>query len=153
MSLTPSELSRLHERCSNAIEELTRETIAEGYSILDVVGPRQLEAIGIQNKVEELENKKISLQSVCTAHHEEKLRINKSLNDFLEQHNLLYSWLVSAAQTFLQDHQDMGNDLSSARDFWNLHNRLLLDLQVCTKNFAENDLFKVYVFCRLKEMK
>lgn len=64
------------------------------------------------------------------AHREENIRINKALNNFLEKHNEIYSWLVSVAEAFLQEHRNMGDDLPMAKDFLDLHNQLLNDLQV-----------------------
>lgn len=80
--------------------------------------------------VEELENKKISLDGLCVAHKEENLRISRALNNFFEKQEELYSWLVNIAEAFLQSHRDMGSSSSMASDFLNLHNELLTDLQV-----------------------
>lgn len=79
--------------------------------------------------VEELENRKIQLINHCTAHNEQNLEISQALTTFLETHNELYSWLVSIAEAFLQGHQDMGSVLPMAKDFYDLHYRLLSDLQ------------------------
>lgn len=80
--------------------------------------------------MEELENKKIRLDGLCTAHKEENVRVNQALNNFLERYNEIYTWLVTIAEAFLQGHQDMGSDLLMAKDFFELHNQLLNDLQV-----------------------
>lgn len=85
-------------------------------------------------QVEELENKKIRLDGLCTAHREENQRVNKALNNFLEKYNEIYTWLLTIAEAFLQGHQDMGSDLPMAKDFFELHNQLLNDLQVCNKS-------------------
>lgn len=85
---------------------------------------------GVKHMVEELENKKIVLDGLCTAHKEENIRINTALNNFLEKHNEIYSWLVTIAEAFLQGHRDMGSDFPMAKDFYELHNQLLTDLQV-----------------------
>ncbi|KAF5301257.1 hypothetical protein FQR65_LT00957 [Abscondita terminalis] len=126
---TSPQLAQLHEQCSRAIQEITSAPIAEGYSILNTAGRSSHGTDGVKRMVEELENRKIALDALCTAHREEKLRINQALNAFLEQQNELYAWLISAAEAFLQGHQDMGSDLPMAKDFWDLHNRLLVDLQ------------------------
>lgn len=127
---TSPQLAQLHGQCARAIEETTSGPIAEGHSILDAAGRGKTGTEGVKRMVEELENRKIHLDGLCTAHREEKLRINQALNSFLEKQNELYSWLISAAEAFLQGHQDMGSDLPMAKDFWDLHNRLLNDLQV-----------------------
>lgn len=89
--------------------------------------------------VEELENKKISLDNLCTAHREENIRINAALNKFLEEHHEIYDWLITIADAFLQKHKFMGNNLDEAKEFLDLHSQLLCDLQV-------NYKFNIYQF-------
>lgn len=84
---------------------------------------------GVKRVVEDLENRKIQLTNLCTAHNEQNLEISQALTNFLETHNELYSWLVSIAEAFLQGHQDMGSVLPMAKDFYDLHYQLLTDLQ------------------------
>lgn len=130
---TAPELIQLHAQCSKAIEEATSAPITEGYNILDIVGRG---AEGVKRTVEELEDRKISIDRLCVAHREENIRINRALNNFLEKHNDIYNWLVTIAEAFLQGHQDMGGDLPMAEDFLDLHNQLLNDLQVISvKNY------------------
>nr|CAD7442106.1 unnamed protein product [Timema bartmani] len=84
---------------------------------------------GVKRTVEEIENRKINLGQLCTAHREENIRLSQAFTTFLERQNDLYSWLVSIAEAFLQGHQDMGSILAMARDFLGLHQQLLSDLQ------------------------
>jgi titin len=127
---TSQQLIQLHAQCSKTIEDISNAPIAEGHAILDLVGRGRAGAEGVKRTVEELENRKISLDRLCVAHREENIRINKALNNFLEKHNEIYSWLVSVAEAFLQEHRNMGDDLPMAKDFLDLHNQLLNDLQV-----------------------
>ena len=118
---------------------------------------------GVKRTVEEIENRKIHLGELCTAHKEENVRLSQAFTGFLEKQNevksiiwqfifyviyivydqiltiivysyyfylQLFSWLVSIAEAFLQGHQDMGSVLAMAKDFLELHNQLLDDLQV-----------------------
>ncbi|KYB28240.1 SEC14 domain and spectrin repeat-containing protein 1-like Protein [Tribolium castaneum] len=126
---TSQQLIQLHAQSSRSIEEITSGPIAEGHAILDLVGRGRSGTEGVRHKVEELENRKIALDRLCVAHKEENIRINKALNNFLESHNEIYSWLVSVAEAFLHEHRNMGDDLPLARDFLDLHNKLLNDLQ------------------------
>lgn len=124
----------MHAKCADALEEITAEPLREGHSILNIC-QREMETDGIRRMVEELENRKISLSGLCVAHKEETRRINEALNAFYQKQSELYTWLVSIAEAFLQGHQDMGSDLLMARDFLDLHNQLLNDLQVKKKSF------------------
>lgn len=130
---TSPQLAQLHAQLSKTIEEITAEPLREGHAILDQAG-RGTSTEGVRRVVEELENKKISLEGLCVAHKEENLRISRALNHFFEKQDELYSWLVNIAEAFLQSHRDMGSDSAMASDFLNLHNQLLTDLQVRIKN-------------------
>lgn len=126
---TSPELAKLHAQCAQALEEITASPLKEGHALLNACG-RKIGTEGIRRMVEELENRKISLGGFCVAHKEENRRINNALNAFFEKQAELYTWLVNIAETFLQGHQDMGSDLPMSRDFLDLHNQLLNDLQV-----------------------
>lgn len=126
---TSPQLAHLHAQLSKTIEEITAAPLAEGHAILDQAG-RAASTEGVRRVVEQLENKKISLEGLCVAHKEENLRISRALNNFFEKQDELYSWLVNIAEAFLQSHRDMGSDSAMASDFLNLHNKLLTDLQV-----------------------
>lgn len=126
---TSPQLAQLHAQLSKEIETITEEPLREGHAILDQAG-RDTSTEGVKRIVEELENKKISLERLCVAHKEENLRISRALNDFFEKQDELYLWLVNIAEAFLQSHRDMGSDSAMASDFLNLHNQLLTDLQV-----------------------
>ncbi|XP_017775027.1 PREDICTED: titin [Nicrophorus vespilloides] len=123
---TSPQLAQLHAQCAQTIEEVTSGPIAEGYSIL---GSTPLNASGVRKMVEELENKKIVLDGLCVAHKEENRRINQALEEFLERQDELQGWLVGIAEAFLKGHGDLGHDLFSSREFLDLHNQLLTDLQ------------------------
>lgn len=123
------QLAQLHEQCSKTVEQITSAPLAEGHDILEVASKNDMGSSGVKRAVEELEDKKISLDGLCTAHREENIKIHQALNSFLEQHNELNSWLLNVAEAFLVGHQDMGSDLPMAKDFLNLHNTLLSDLQ------------------------
>lgn len=125
---TSPQLAQLHAHCVQAIEEITTPSIEEGHALLNCIG-RKSGTDGIRRIVEELENRKIYLDSLCVAHREENRRINQALNDFVNKQSELYSWLTGIAEAFLQGHQDMGSDLIMANDFLELHKQLLVDLQ------------------------
>ncbi|KAG5897357.1 hypothetical protein JTB14_030240 [Gonioctena quinquepunctata] len=129
LSKTSPQLAQLHAQCAKAIEEATAAPIAEGYAILDVADSDTSGTEGVRRMVQELENRKIVIEALCTAHKEENIRINTALNNFLERHNEIYTWLVTIAEAFLQRHQDMGSDSPMSKDFFDLHNQLLTDLQ------------------------
>lgn len=77
---------------------------------------------GVRRTVEEMEDRKIRLLEGCTAHREENVRISRCLSDFLEKYEQLSNWLSDIVEAFLRGHQDMGSDLTMARDFHRVKN-------------------------------
>lgn len=142
---TSPQLAQLHAQLSKTIEEITAEPVREGHAILDQAG-RGTSTEGVRRVVEELENKKISLEGLCVAHKEENLRISRALNHFFEKQDELYSWLVNIAEAFLQSHRDMGSDSAMAADFLNLHNQLLTDLQVRIHQYCNSKTLFMPIF-------
>lgn len=143
---TSPQLATLHAQCAKTIEDITQYPLEEGHSILNLVGTSTGSA-GVKRVVEEIENKKIYLNSLCTAHLEENRRINEALNDFLQKQNDLYTWLSSIAEAFLQSHQDMGSTSTIAKDFMDLHNHLLNDLQVFFVHNHSLSLIDMIIYC------
>lgn len=130
LSRTSPQLAQLHAQCASTVEAATAVPIQEGYAIIDLAGRGSPGTEGVKRMVEELENKKIILDGLCTAHREENIRINTALNNFLEKHNEIYTWLVTIAEAFLQGRSNMGSDSTQSKDFLDLHNQLQNDLQV-----------------------
>lgn len=144
-------LADLHSQCAKTIDESTAAPIAEGYRILDLAD-HSGGTEGVKKIVEDLENMKIVLLSLCTAHREENKRISAALNNFMERHDEISQWLVSIAEAFLQGHQDMGGDVRLAEDFMQLHHHLQTDLQVKLPSL-QVELLLSLIICRPKEMK
>ncbi|XP_050302710.1 titin-like isoform X2 [Anthonomus grandis grandis] len=132
-----SKLADLHAHCAKTVEDTTTVPISEGYAILDLAGHSGATE-GVKKMIQELENMKIILSGLCTAHREENKRLSLALNNFYEKHDEIYNWLVTIAEAFLQGHQDTGGDLRLAEDFLQLHNELQVDLQ--TKGNEINQL-------------
>ncbi|KAJ9596373.1 hypothetical protein L9F63_012601, partial [Diploptera punctata] len=129
LSASSPQLVQLHSHISKSLEEISEPPLQEGYSLLETVGRGSPGIEGVKRTVEEIENRKIHLGELCTAHKEENVRLSQAFTGFLEKQNELFSWLVSIAEAFLQGHQDMGSVLAMAKDFLDLHQQLLDDLQ------------------------
>ncbi|PNF38127.1 hypothetical protein B7P43_G14605, partial [Cryptotermes secundus] len=129
LSASSLQLIQLHSQVSKSLDEMTSAPLQEGYSLLETVCRGSPGIEGVKNTVEEIENRKIHLGELCTAHREENIRLSQAFTAFLEKQNELFSWLVSIAEAFLQGHQDMGSVLAMAKDFLELHHQLLNDLQ------------------------
>lgn len=87
----------------------------------------------------------------CTAHKEKNLEISRMLATFLDKHDALRSWLTIIAEAFLQDHLDMGSDLTMACDFRRVHCQLLSDLENKSEEVDHLELEILPIIKRLDE--
>ncbi|KAE8746085.1 hypothetical protein FOCC_FOCC007209, partial [Frankliniella occidentalis] len=131
-TLPPSsqELSVLHAQIAAAAFNVSENAIEQGLGIIDTASNNNAGAEGVKRNVEEIQNRRDYVESLCTAHKEENIKLHQAINNFLEKHNNLYSWLVSRGEAFLQGHQDMGSVLAMARDFCEVHHKLIVELQM-----------------------
>ncbi|XP_031789486.1 uncharacterized protein LOC100679567 isoform X4 [Nasonia vitripennis] len=121
-------LARLHAQSVKTLEDVTVGPLAEGHALLEITGRGAPGAEGVKRTVEEIEDRKIRLLERCTAHREENVRISRCISDFLQKYDELSNWLSGIVEAFLRGHQDMGSDLTMARDFYKVHEKLMEDL-------------------------
>lgn len=126
---SPQALS-LQTQILHDITELTQEPLQLGYDILNNVGRSNAQVSGIERVLEDMENRKIYLEDLCSASSEQVIKISQTLTTFMEQHNSILSWLVSIAEAFLRKTNNLGSDLKTSTDFLKLHHQLLSDLEV-----------------------
>lgn len=120
----------IHCKILKDIVGLSEEPLRLGYALLEEVGRANPEASGIKRIVEEIENRKIYLEEICSAYGEQHLKVSESLNIFLEKYNEILSWLVSIAEAFLRTNNSMGSNYQQSKEFHHLHHQLLSDLEV-----------------------
>lgn len=118
------------------LTELTQEPLQLGYSILNDVGRSNAQVSGIERVLEDMENRKVYLEDLCSASSEQVIKISQTLTTFMEQHNSILSWLVSIAEAFLRKTNNLGTDLKTSNDFLKLHHQLLSDLEVQYSNLT-----------------
>uniref|UniRef100_A0A1B0CIV6 Ig-like domain-containing protein n=2 Tax=Lutzomyia longipalpis TaxID=7200 RepID=A0A1B0CIV6_LUTLO len=107
--------------------EVTRAKM--GYCLMDDVGRTQPEVMGVKRVVEEMENRKIYLEQVCSMNSEKHVTISEHINTFFLHYNEILSWLVSTAEATLKNHNTFGRNLPTAHEFLTAHHKLLSDLE------------------------
>ncbi|XP_011705984.1 PREDICTED: uncharacterized protein LOC105461199 isoform X2 [Wasmannia auropunctata] len=145
-------LVRFHAQTAATIEDVISKPLSEGYALLDITGRKAPGAEGVRSTVEKLENRKLSLMERCTAHKEENLEVSSILATFLEKHDALQAWLTDIVKIFLQKHQDMGNDLTMACDFHQIHYQLLAELENKSEEVNHLELEILPIIERLDEV-
>ncbi|XP_050335990.1 titin homolog isoform X3 [Bactrocera neohumeralis] len=120
----------MYAKVTRDVRSFTEEPLRLGYSILDEVGRTQPETQGVKRVLDEIENRKTYIESICSTSNEDHQRVQKALSDFLTQYNDLLNWLMSSGQLYLQQHVDMGSTLEQSKQFLLQHHELMQDLEI-----------------------
>jgi len=123
-----SGLAELHDYLSKLIAETTAPALHEGRTLLDRVGRDEPGAQGVKAMVDKLQERCIKLDEQCKARYEAGQR-NDAFDKFMEKFNQLNSWMIHVGQATVDQNTDMGANLSSGRDFLELHERLDEDMR------------------------
>lgn len=127
-----SEAISVQSKVLHEIVELTKEPLRLGYAILADIGRSNAQVSGIERVIEDIENRKVYLEDLCSSNSEHVVKVSQSLTTFMERHNSILSWLVSIAEALLRQHNYIGTNVQSSGDFLKLHHTLLSDLEVST---------------------
>ncbi|XP_075160111.1 zormin isoform X6 [Haematobia irritans] len=120
----------MYAKVAKDVARFTEEPLRLGYSILDEVGRTQPETQGIKRVLDEIENRKAYIDSICSDSSEEQRRVNDALKEFLAQHNDLLQWLMASGQQYLQQNIHMGKTLDQSKQFLLQHHELMQDLEI-----------------------
>lgn len=124
------EIISIHARILKELVGLIEYPVKLGHALLEAVHYAQPDSIGIKRTIEEMENRKIYLENVCSMNSEDNLKVSEALIKFMEKYNSILSWLLSVADVFLRTNKNMGSDLIGSKEFFHLHHQLLADLEV-----------------------
>ncbi|KAF2360881.1 Immunoglobulin I-set [Trinorchestia longiramus] len=126
------------------VEEAVQPALHEGYAIIEVTGGRgQSHNAGVCAVVDELERRRKTFSTLCADATEQDVQRTHLLNQFLELHNTLESWLLRVGDGFMQGHQDPGGSLRLAQDFLHLHLQLISDTKAKNEDLDAIDRFLV----------
>jgi len=129
-----SALAEQHAFLANAIVEASTPALREGRSLLERVGrggqteDQVAGSAGVKAKLQELQDRCAKLQDMCLARYEAGER-SQAFNQFQDKFNNLATWLGQIVAATLGQHSEMGNDLASAKDFLEVHERLEADIK------------------------
>lgn len=115
-------------RLINDTATLVKEPLALGYALLDRIGRSNLEALGIEKTVVEIENRRIYLEEFYSQHNLENIKITEILNEFYDCCMNVSTWLISVEKTFLTSNNTMGESFYEGKQFLQLHHQMLSDL-------------------------
>lgn len=125
-----AEALAIHTQVLQEIGDLTQEPLRLGYGILNDVGRSNAQTAGIERVIEEIENRKVYLEDLCSTSSEKCVQITETLTMFMERHNKILAWLVSIAEAFLRTANDLGTDLKTSTAFLKQHHQIMSDLEV-----------------------
>lgn len=125
----PKEAFNFQSQMLAELANITDEPLTLGYALLNKLG-RSAETTTIERLVGEIENRKINLREICSAHKDELLKITETVSTFWDQYNDILAWLVTVNKTFLPTNNDFGHTIDAASSFLRIHRQFLNDLVV-----------------------
>jgi len=124
-------LADRHAYLSAQIIEATAPALREGQALLERVGREDPGAQGVVSTLAELQGRCAKLEGQCKARHEATER-SQAISQFMDKFNYLNSWMIQVGLATVGQNVDMGANLSTARDFLELHERLSEDMKAKT---------------------
>lgn len=126
----------VHLKLMQEVSTAINNVLELGYSLIDEVGRTKPEVLGVKNVVDEIERRKIYLESAFSKHSEKHIKVSEELNIFLQEHNNIFSWIESQKRDKIINGpiNFMGNNAQQAKECLNVHQQLLRDLEVCGLN-------------------
>lgn len=123
---------KLMQEASTAMNRV----LERGYSLIDEVGRTKPEVLGVKNIVDEIERRKIYLESVFSKTSEKHIKVSEELNDFLQHYNDVFSWIETQKRDKIIDGpiNFMGSNTLEATNCLNIHQQILRQIEVYLKN-------------------
>lgn len=122
----------VHIKLLQSVGTSVEEALQMGYSLLDEVGRTNNGISGVKKVIDEIEKRKLYLESILSKTSENHFKISEKLNSFLEKYNELFSWLEhQKIQRIINSPMNfMGNNIIQAKECYNFHQQLLTDMEV-----------------------
>lgn len=130
MSTTSPEYYALFSRISKDIKTLIDESLCMGYGLLNETSRNQIETKGIKTQLDKLEQRSMYFDCAFSDINAEHIKIQKALDDYLNQYDELLVWLKSSGQYHLQHNISLGTSLEESKNFLLQHHELMQDLEV-----------------------
>lgn len=108
------------------------EALQAGYSLLNEVGKTVNGTSGVKRMIDEIEKRKLQLETILSKTSEKHFKISEKLNSFLEKYNEYFSWLEhQKIQKIINSPMNyMGSNILQAKECYNFHQQLLTDMEV-----------------------
>jgi hypothetical protein len=122
----------VHLKLMQEVSTAVNGVLELGYSLIDEVGRTKPEVSGVKNVVDEIERRKIYLDSAFSKTSEKHIKVSEELNIFLQQYNDIFSWIEMQKRDKIINGpiNFMGTNTQQAKDCLNVHQQLLRELEV-----------------------
>lgn len=122
----------VHLKLIQEVSTAVNSVLELGYSLIDEVGRTKPEVAGVKNVVDEIERRKIYLDSAVSKTSEKHMKVSEELNIFLQQYNDIFSWIETQKRDKIINGpiNFMGSNTQQAKDCLNVHQQILRELEV-----------------------
>lgn len=122
----------MHLKLMQDVSSSIKTVLEQGYSLIDEVGRTKPEVLGVKNMVDEIERRKLYLETAFSKTSEKHIEVSEELNLFLQQYNNIFSWIESQKRDRIINGpiNFMGNNSTQAKECLGSHQQLLMQLEV-----------------------
>lgn len=122
----------VHLKLMQEVSLTINSVLEQGYSLIDEVGRTKPEVLGVRSIVEEIERRKLYLETAFSKTSEKHIKVSEELNIFLQQYNDIFSWIEEQKRDKIINGpiNFMGSNANQAKDCLNMHQQLLRQIEV-----------------------
>lgn len=122
----------VHLKLMQEVSLAINSVLEQGYSLIDEVGRTKPEVLGVRSIVEEIERRKLYLETAFSKTSEKHIKVSEELNIFLQQYNDIFSWIEEQKRDKIINGpiNFMGSNANQAKDCLNMHQQLLRQIEV-----------------------
>lgn len=122
----------VHLKLMQEVSIAINKVLELGYSLIDEVGRTKPEVLGVKNIVEEIERRKLYLETAFSKTSEKHIKVSEELNRFLQQYNDIFQWIESQKLEKIINGpiNFMGTNSNQAKECLNVHQQLLREIEV-----------------------
>lgn len=122
----------VHLKMMQEMNSAIKDALQLGYMLIDEVGRTKPEVIGVKNVVDEIESRKLYLESAFSKTSEKHIEVSEDLNCFFQDYNDIFSWIETQKRDRIINGpiNFMGNTAQQAKECLNSHQQLLKQIEV-----------------------
>jgi titin len=122
----------VHLKMIQEVNSAIKDVLQVGYMLIDEVGRTKPEVNGVKFVVDEIERRKLYLESAFSKTSEKHIKVSEELNCFLQDYNDIFSWIETQKRDKIINGpiNFMGGNAQKAKECLTSHQQFLQQIEV-----------------------